>query len=189
MKSTTSSFIVGLILCLLTIHPTAHARKYTDEQRLAQYHSRGHTYPLKEFVPNTEGWARLMKQRFRQVEAITDLQQKWDGWIETMTSALTTQNYTEFGWGLTQAPQELTEEIRAAIYEGLPRARSERKIDVINASRTPLFIDRPDLTRKVRRRRRRRMSMDHVQNAINTKQSSHSLPFSYLCCLFFSTPP
>jgi hypothetical protein len=38
---------------------------------------------------------------------------------------LKNSNYTEFGWGLTHAPQELTEELRAAIFEGLPNARLE----------------------------------------------------------------
>lgn len=38
---------------------------------------------------------------------------------------LKNSNYTEFGWGLTQARQELTDELRAAIFEGLPNARLE----------------------------------------------------------------
>jgi hypothetical protein len=38
---------------------------------------------------------------------------------------LKNSNYTEFGWGFTRAPQELTDELRAAIFEGLPNARLE----------------------------------------------------------------
>jgi hypothetical protein len=74
---------------------------------------------------------------------------KWDGWIQTINSALTMPNFTEYGWGLTQGPASLTEDIRQAIYEGLPTARTEGKIDVI-AGPPPLFIDRPDLTSRVR---------------------------------------
>ena len=39
--------------------------------------------------------------------------------------------------------------IRKAIYEGLPNARKEADIAVIDGP-TPLFIDRKDLTRRVR---------------------------------------
>eukprot|EP00980_Cylindrotheca_fusiformis_P011788 scaffold2816_cov121-Cylindrotheca_fusiformis.AAC.4 len=59
-------------------------------------------------------------------------------------------NHTEFGWGLTQAPEALTDELRTAIQEGLPRARLEGEIDVIDGP-TPLFIDRMDLLVKVLR--------------------------------------
>ena len=48
---------------------------------------------------------------------------------------------------MTQAPEELTEEIRQAIFDGLPQARTEGDIDVIDGP-APLFIDRPDLTSK-----------------------------------------
>ena len=119
---------------------------YTEEERQAEYIRRGHTWPPK-IHPDTPGWKRILNQRFDQVRALTDTQMKWDGYIQTLSSSLM-QNFTEFGWGLTRAPDELTEEIRQAIYEGLPRARSEGDIDVIDGP-APLFIDRPDLTDKV----------------------------------------
>ena len=53
-----------------------------------------------------------MDQRFEQVQAISDMQQKWDGWIETLNSALTMPNHTEFGWGLTRAPEKLKADLR-----------------------------------------------------------------------------
>ena len=65
-------------------------------------------------------------------------------------------NFTEFGWGLTQAPRDLTEEIQNGIADGLangfnkPRGvRSEGRVDVIDGPLPPWFIDRPDLTKKV----------------------------------------
>lgn len=121
--------------------------RYTEEQRQAEYKKRGHTWPPK-ISPDTEGWKRILNQRFAQVRALDNSQQMWDGYIQTLSSALM-QNYTEFGWGLTHAPEELTNEIRKAIFDGLPTARKEGDIDVIDGP-IPLFIDRPDLTKRVR---------------------------------------
>jgi hypothetical protein len=145
--------VVGTILVLsLIMAGDAEGRNqppYTVEEREEQYVKRGHSFPIKEYVPNTPGWARLMTQRFQQIQSLKDTQQKWDGFVQVMSAALTTPNFTEYGWGLTHAPAALTEELREAIYQGLPGARLERKIDVIDAALQPLFIDRPDLTHKV----------------------------------------
>ncbi len=87
-------------------------------------------------------------QRLSQIGALRDNQMKWDGFVQTLTAALM-KNYTEFGWALTRAPQELTDDIRKGIFQGLPGARPEGDIDVIDGP-IPLFIDRPDLTTRVR---------------------------------------
>lgn len=145
--------VVGTLLVLLLIVAGDDKNRikpaYTAKEREEQYVKRGHTFPIQEYVPNTPGWARLMKQRFRQIQSLEDTQQKWDGFIQTMSAALTTPNFTEYGWGLTHAPAALTEELREAIHQGLPTARLEGDIDVIDAALQPLFIDRRDLTRKV----------------------------------------
>jgi hypothetical protein len=122
---------------------------YTPEERAAEYIRRGHTWPIVDFLPNTTGWSNLMKRRISQVQAIQDPQQKYDGWIETLAMALTTPNFTEFGWGLTQGPPALTEELRTAVYEGLPNVRSEGRMLEIDGPNPPDFLDRPDLTQKV----------------------------------------
>lgn len=123
--------------------------RYTEDERQAEYIKRGYKFPFDHFEPNTEGWNRLMQQRVSQVMANRELQEKWDGFIQTLSSAITVPNYTEFGWGLTHAPEQLTQELRTAIYKGLPTARTEGKIDVITGPNIPLFIDRPDLTNRV----------------------------------------
>ena len=89
-----------------------------------------------------------MDNRFDQVRALTNEQMKWEGWIQTANAAVTAPNFTEFGWGLTQAPDLLTMDIRQAIYEGLPTARTEGLIDVIAGPKEPLFIDRPHLNER-----------------------------------------
>ena len=119
---------------------------YTEKERQAQYILRGHKWPPQVY-PDNQGWRDILMQRLSQVGALTDNQMKWDGYIQTLTAALM-KNYTEFGWGLTRAPEDLTNDIRQAIFEGLPDARPEGDIDVIDGP-IPLFIDRPDLTDRV----------------------------------------
>jgi hypothetical protein len=121
---------------------------YTESERVDEYHKRGRGWPITEFVPNTEGWTRLMKRRLSQVQAIEDHSQKFNGFVSTLGPALTLPNFTEYGWGLTQAPQELTNEVRHALYEGLPDARSEGDLLAVGGQ-PPLFIDRWELMDRV----------------------------------------
>ena len=122
--------------------------RYTEEERLEMYKERGHTFPFAKYIPETPGWKKQMDKRFEQIRALEDTQMKWDGWIQAANSAVIVPNFTEYGWGLTQAPDLLTMDIRQAIYEGLPTARSEGNIDVIAGPQEPLFIDRPDLNQR-----------------------------------------
>lgn len=67
-----------------------------------------------------------------------------------MFPAFLVQNYTEFGFGLARAPQDLTEALQEGIRGGLARgeARLEHRVEVIEGPQS-LFIDRPDLTKRV----------------------------------------
>jgi hypothetical protein len=122
--------------------------RYTENERQLEYKKRGYQWPIQTYVPDTEGWKSLMDRRLDQIMANPQSQERWDGMIQTMSAALTVPNFTEFGWGLTHAPDDLTQELQIAIGKGLPKAREEGNIEVIDGPR-PLFIDRPDLTSKV----------------------------------------
>ncbi len=140
-------FIALLVLIAPSLVQVGEAL-YTEEERLEMYEKRGHTFPFAKYIPDTPGWRKIMDRRFDQVRALRDTQMKWDGWIQTANAAVIVPNFTEFGWGLTQAPDLLTLDIQQAIYEGLPNARSEGLIDVIDGPTAPLFIDRPDLNQR-----------------------------------------
>ena len=64
---------------------------YTEEERIAEYHKRQYTWPMHEddYVPNTNGWKRLMKRRFEQVMANPKPQEKWNGFLSSVASART----------------------------------------------------------------------------------------------------
>jgi len=118
---------------------------YTEEERQNEYVKLGYSFPFKEYFPETPGWRKIMDERFSQVRSLMSTQEKWDGWIQTINAAVSTPNFTEFGWGLSQAPDLLTLDMRQAIYSGLPNARTEVGVQVIDGPKPPLFIDRPDL--------------------------------------------
>lgn len=127
-----------------------------EEDRLREYHARNHTWPLTEVVPNTPGWAKLMTRRFKQVEKIPDSNQRYNAWMQVMSSALVSPNFTENGWGLARAPAHLVEELQQKIRDNLHNATYENKVDVIEGlhhtkEETPLFIPNFELNDRVLR--------------------------------------
>lgn len=84
------------VLLLLLFLSSAHA--LVESERLEEYKARNHTWPLPEMVPETPGWRRLLERRFRQIEAMEGSGQRYEGYMQTMSSALTVPNYTENGW-------------------------------------------------------------------------------------------
>lgn len=144
-----------LSICgLVTLSPTTCTAKprrnkpLVEVERQEEYRLRNYTWP-PTIIPDTEGWKKLMTRRFDQIQRIPpNGAGRYDGWVQTVGAAYATPNFTENGWGLTRAPEELVEALRKGIRDGLPNARKEHVVDVIEGE-TPLFIDRPDLTQRV----------------------------------------
>lgn len=122
----------------------------TESERLQGYHARNYTWPPK-FIPPNAGWSKLMMERLEQVAEIDDYNQKFEGYVQTLHHAALAPNFTELGFGLTRAPEDLMEDLRNAIKDGLANgdSRLEAKNEVIDAPVQPLFIDRPDLMDRV----------------------------------------
>jgi len=91
-----------------------------------------------------------MSRRFEQISRITDRSDKWNAWVSIMTSALIAPNYTENGWGLTRAPEHITERLqqrlnRTLLEEGIidpsgKYTRQEHHIPVIGGERPIMII-------------------------------------------------
>jgi hypothetical protein len=98
------------------------------------------------YKPNTEGWRNLSNRRMEQAYFVESVNDKLDLWYVSVVSAFVQPNFTDTGWGLTRAPEDLLEllqdTIRTAYDEGDYRVEDE---DMVNGLK-PLFIDRPDLT-------------------------------------------
>jgi len=121
----------------------------TEEERLQEYYARNYKWPIEEFSPNTPGWNKLMQHRLRQVAEIADSSSRFEGYAQTLSAALVQPNFTEHGFGLARAPDDLMEALRQGIHDGLAEGpREEYYIAAITGDR-PWFIDRPDLTKRV----------------------------------------
>jgi len=90
-----------------------------------------------------------MSERFEEIAEIDDPGARYEGYLQTVHSALLAPNFTELGFGLAKAPEELMQSLRKGIRDGVKNARSEGYVDVIEGPEDPLFVDRPDLTRRV----------------------------------------
>jgi hypothetical protein len=145
-----SSILVAVTLALATLaSPTSLVLGRSEEQRVAEFYRRNHTWPVQQFKPETPGWRQLMEHRLRQVSEIRDPTDRFEGFAQTLCAAMIQNNYTEHGFGLGRAPEPLMEDLRNAIREGVAKGpRLESYVNAITEPR-PWFIDRPDLTERV----------------------------------------
>jgi hypothetical protein len=138
------------LLVIVSIHEISGA--LTEHERLEERDKRySREWPPTKVTPDTDGWRKLTLERLRQVAEIDDLDRRYEGYMQTVMSGFVVQNFTEFGFGLARGPEQLSSDLRDAIRGGLERgeARLEHEVEVIEGPRC-LFIDRPDLTQRVR---------------------------------------
>jgi hypothetical protein len=122
-----------------------------EVERKKEYLARNYTWPLpfESYVPRTKGWKDLMEHRFRQVAEIDDNDMRYEGYIQTLNAAVVAPNFTQYGWGLARAPDDLMEALRKGIHDGVAAGpKLEEPVEVIEGDQ-PWFIDRPDLTQRV----------------------------------------
>ncbi len=123
-----------------------------EDERVREYLARNYTWPPQTYVPNTPGWRRLNEHRFRQVAEIPTSRERYEAYVQTVNMAFLAPNFTEYGFGLVRAPDDLMEALRQGIRDGLAQGpRTEAVIDVIDTVEPSWFIDRPDLTKRVLR--------------------------------------
>ena len=115
-----------------------------EDYRLEQREKHGYKWPLPHVKPNTAGWRRIMDRRFEQISRIANRKDRWNAWVAMMTSSFITTNYTQNGWGLTRAPDHITQRLQRRLNATLvdkgilhPTGRSTRKehfVPVIEAT-------------------------------------------------------
>ncbi|KAG7374256.1 hypothetical protein IV203_013351 [Nitzschia inconspicua] len=138
---------------LLSLFCVSYSRAaLVESDRLKEYHARNYTWPLplESYVPPTEGWKNLMEHRLRQVSEIDTRRERYEGFVQTLNAAIVAPNFTQYGWGLAKAPDDLMEALRQGIREGVEKGPSEEAvIQEIVGDHPPWFVDRPDLTKRV----------------------------------------
>ncbi|CAB9515879.1 expressed unknown protein [Seminavis robusta] len=108
--------LVLFVFLLISITAT-HAIQISDQERREGFAARNYSWPIEKMVPPTEGWDRLMRRRIRQVEALESTRTgKIDQWASVLGQALVLPNFTQFGWAVAKAPEELTAELQQAVH-------------------------------------------------------------------------
>lgn len=85
-------FLVVYVPCLVL------SQQLNEKDRREEYKKRGYKWPMDTYEPNTTGWRELMNRRFHQVQHISDIDQRYQGWLVTAISAYVQQNFTQYGW-------------------------------------------------------------------------------------------
>ena len=155
MKAVYCAPVWKVISVLLFLAATPGDSQLSDKERnrRQEYQKRGYTWPIPEYVPSTAGWRELFDRRFRQIAEIPNEGDRFEAYASAVTAALLQPNFTEFGFGLARAPEDLMVDLRQAIHEGVAEGPNEEgPIAIIeDESPQPWFIERPDLTERVRR--------------------------------------
>jgi hypothetical protein len=121
----------------------------SEQERAAEYIKRGYSYPVKDFVPNTEGWKELMSHRLDQITEMEGSGQRYEGFYQVIHSASLAPNFTEYGFGLAKCPEDLLKALQKGIHDGLDVAELEDMSGTIEGPNPPLYVRRPDLTQRV----------------------------------------
>lgn len=124
-----------------------------EKDRLAEYKARNHTWPPLPDEYLTEGWRKIFEQRFRQLDALDLEGNSYNGYMGAVHAGLLCKNFSEYGWGLTRAPQGLVEELQTSLQNGLAMGFDSLPIEnemlsSINTPNRPLFIHQRELNQR-----------------------------------------
>mmetsp|Transcript_11704 Transcript_11704/g.28767 ORF Transcript_11704/g.28767 Transcript_11704/m.28767 type:complete len:414 (-) Transcript_11704:192-1433(-) len=117
---------VAAAMLIAALAPMHDASAMMESDRMEEYRKRGYKWPLEKVIPDTPGWRRILDRRFEQIERVEGSNDKYNGWLAFMTSAIVATNYTENGWGLTRAPQHITRRLQERLHKTLEVTRIER---------------------------------------------------------------
>ena len=134
MKAIKILVAISIVVCAINT-PGASAG-LIESERMEEYHRRGHTWPPnpQDYTPNTPGWQTLNERRFKQLSYLDGTSgQRYDGYRQAVHSALQCKNFTEYGWGVTKAPQAVVDKLRKRLHDGLEKEtkKQERSIDCV----------------------------------------------------------
>lgn len=147
---------LATLLLLLLLAPDPSSGQMHESDRIAEYHARRHEWPPRpsDYVPpKSPGWRSAFERRFEQVSRISDLNSKYNGYMSVVHSALLAPNFTEHGWALTRAPDDLVDALHANLMRGLesrdaPEEYHEHPVDDEYPLKMPLMIPNGELNRR-----------------------------------------
>jgi hypothetical protein len=121
---------VFLVFALIATLLPSPGCSETEAERMAARWKRGYQWPplASDFKPSTPGWRKLYQHRLRQVEEIEDEKDRFEAFVQTLSAGLVQPNFTEYGFGLARAPDDLMEALRQGIYDGLAKGKQKLAI-------------------------------------------------------------
>jgi hypothetical protein len=147
--------LLSSLYSLLTLLPCA--ARLIESERMEEYHRRGHTWPPlpQDYTPNTPGWRSINERRFHQLSLMDKGPgERYQGYVITVHSALTSQNFTEYGWGVTKAPRAVVDKLVQRLQDGL--AQQEKTLEhtimcVETESLAPYFLHNDGMNEEILR--------------------------------------
>ncbi len=116
-----SNWIILSSLLLLPI-VSVHGGLY-EEDRMEEYHRRGHTWPpkLEDYSPPTKGWFNLYSSIFQQLQYSAEESpgERYEAYMGMIHSGITSQNFTDYGWGITKAPKAIVDKLKMRLHYGM----------------------------------------------------------------------
>ena len=125
-----------------------------EEERIKEYHLRGNEWLPKnqDYKPPTKGWKELNERRFKQLEYLQESSDKrYECYQQCVYSALISNNFTEYGWGITRAPQAVNDKLMKRLHDGMEYGNYhlERKVDVLETKLLPFFFTDESMNRDI----------------------------------------
>jgi hypothetical protein len=146
--------LIAISALTLLLHSKFAIAGLNENERIEEYYRRGNTWPPAEndFKPPTKGWKQLNKRRFKQLEYLEDNNRKrYEGYMQSVYSALISKNFTEYGWGVTRAPQAVIDKLKKRLNDGMKNDKYdfEHETDVIETESRPLFFRDQVMNREI----------------------------------------
>jgi hypothetical protein len=140
-------------VCFIVISQGIHSHTI-EKQRMEEYFRRDHTWPprVEDYKPNTAGWKMLNAGIFEQMKYMNvETSKRYVTYMSTINSALISQNFTEYGWGITTAPKPIVDKLKERLHQGL---RSENKghesdDECLETKSPPYFLGDDEMNKEI----------------------------------------
>jgi hypothetical protein len=136
---------------------TPNEEPLVESDRILGYQERNYTWPLPDdhFIPNNnKDWIIRNRKRLQQIQQIPNLNQRYEAYIQTLTSSILVSNFTPDGFGLTRYTNvtfmnQLRTMIQGYVHDHynsnenniIGRLPYEEYDPIINGPNRPLLID------------------------------------------------
>jgi len=152
MKAIKILVAISIVVC--TINTPGASAGLIESERMEEYHRRGHTWPPnpQDYTPNTPGWQTLNERRFKQLSHVDDTSgERYESHMAIVHSALQCRNFTEYGWGVTKAPQAVVDKLKKRLHDGLKNEnKKQERSDVCQETDAdPFFINDDKMNQEI----------------------------------------